>query len=150
MRRALLVILSTFAVYSSIQAQSLTVFRSPWTISETVKRVEYNLQKKPVDAGDITKSVNLIGKETSRSDSVMVVSFTDEQINNDLLACEPTAVVDLPQKIVVWRENGDVYLGYMDPYFMKKRFLITGCDETIEEMTRRLLKIVKETIRVSE
>ena len=82
-------------------------------------------------------------------DSLIVIAFEDPQLTEELLACEPTAALDLPQKIIVWSENGDVYIGFMDAYFMKRRFLIRDCEETIQAMTRLSLRIINETIRNS-
>ena len=38
--------------------------------------------------------------------------------------CRPTTALDMPLKILVWEEYDDVYIGFIDPKFMKKRFML--------------------------
>ncbi len=147
MRRGQIILFIMFAFGAVCHGQNLTVFRSEWSVLQTTDRVQRNIHEQQLSLLETSSTFNMTDSEGAPVDSVVVVSFEDPRVTAEILACEPTAVLDLPQKIVIWRENGDVYMGFMDPYFMKKRFLILECEEPIERLSRHVLKVVNNTIK---
>lgn len=75
------------------------------------------------------------------------ILFEDPDLTTTLIGCQQTAALDLPLEILVWEEHGDVYIGYIDPKFMVKRFMIQDCDATIEELTRLMVRITMDAMR---
>lgn len=55
-------------------------------------------------------------------------------------------MLELPLKILVWEENS-VYIGFIGPKFMKKRFMLNDCEETVDEMGKLLIKVVIDTLK---
>jgi uncharacterized protein (DUF302 family) len=80
-------------------------------------------------------------------DPTKTVLFEDSNLSAQLINCQQTSVLDLPLKILVWEEHKDVYIGFIDPKFMKKRFLVVGCDEIIESLTKIMVRVTNDTIR---
>lgn len=78
------------------------------------------------------------------------ILFEDATLTTELIKCQQTTALDLPLEILVWDEYGDVYVGYVDPKFMKKRFMIIGCDETIINLTRLMLKVTTNAMRQTQ
>ena len=123
----------------------------------------YKLEISVIEATDILVEVindnDLIFFETVEHDKIALsrgvnINFTREilfehpDLTTLLIQCQPTTALDLPLKILIWEENEDVYIGFIDPKFMKKRFMLNGCEETVAEMGKLLIKVVVETLKV--
>ena len=80
-------------------------------------------------------------------DSTNVILFEDPELTSALISCEQTSALDLPLKVMVWEENEDVYIGFIDPAFMRKRFMIQDCPEILQKMTGLMVRVVNEAIR---
>jgi uncharacterized protein (DUF302 family) len=128
-------------------AQNLTIYRSDKSVSQTTEEIV-----------SIIKSKNLLYFETVSYDSIaskrgvsiaptQVISFEDPDLSSKLITCEKTTALDLPLKILVWEENEDVYIGFLDPVLMRRRFLIKGCDDTLAEMTSLMVRIINEMLK---
>ncbi|MEQ9307626.1 MAG: DUF302 domain-containing protein, partial [Marinoscillum sp.] len=118
------IILATFLIGYSIclQAQNLSVYRSEKGIGETVNKIVEIIQT----------DENLIFFETVSHDSIAnqrglelaptrSILFEEPTLTTQLITCQQTAALDLPLEIIVWEEYGDVYIGFMDPKFMRRR-----------------------------
>ncbi|MBV6644430.1 MAG: DUF302 domain-containing protein [Cyclobacteriaceae bacterium] len=145
-RSFMLVFFLSFAS-GSLFAQNITVYKSYMDVPRTTDKIV-----------DIIKEKGLIFFETVSHDEIAkergitihdtkVILFEDPNLTTELIQCEQTAALDLPLKIMVWEENEDVYIGYIDPQLMKKRFLIGECNETLSKMTGLIVRIVNEAIR---
>lgn len=144
------IILATFLIGYSIclQAQNLSVYRSEKGIGETVNKIVEIIQT----------DENLIFFETVSHDSIAnqrglelaptrSILFEEPTLTTQLITCQQTAALDLPLEIIVWEEYGDVYIGFMDPKFMRRRFMIDGCEETIQALTSVITKVAMDAIR---
>ncbi len=78
-----------------------------------------------------------------------VVLFEDPDLVAELISCRQTTALELPLKILIWEENGDVYIGFVDPNLMKKRFLLQNCEETLDNLTRLMIRLTNKVIRSS-
>ena len=60
------------------------------------------------------------------------------------MQCSQRIAIDLPQKMLAWQdEDGQVYLGYNDPAFLKSRHATEGCDEVFEKVSGALANFAK-------
>ena len=56
--------------------------------------------------------------------------------------------IDLPQKALIWEDaNGEVWLGYNDPQYLKSRHGIEGCDEVLGKVSGALGNFAKAATR---
>ena len=76
-----------------------------------------------------------------------MILFEDPNLMIELISCCQTTALDLPMKILVWEENGDVYTGFFDPEVMKKRFIVQECDDIISSMSRLKIRVVNEVLK---
>lgn len=146
MRYALLLLVIAASI-ADLFAQNLTIFRSTRNVDEMTDRIIKEIK----DEGLVyfeTVYHDQIAKE--RGDTLAAtrsILFEDAALTTQLIKCQQTTALDLPLEILVWDEYGDVYVGYVDPKFMKKRFMIIGCDDTIMNLTRLMLKITNNALR---
>ena len=131
----------------SIYGQTLSVYKSELPVTETTDKIV-----------EVIKSIDLIFFETVAHDKIASdrgvelaktreILFEDPDLTTSLIQCQPTTALDLPLKILVWEENDDVYIGFIDPKFMKKRFMLNGCEETVDEMGKLLIKVVVDSLK---
>jgi len=146
MRRAIITILLSSSVLS-VWSQTLSVYKSEMDVLGTTNKIE-----------EVIKSYELIFFETVAHDLIAAergvelgltreILFEDPDLTTSLIKCQATTALDLPLKILVWEENEDVYVGFIDPKFMKKRFMLSGCEDTVDDMGKLLVKVVVDSMR---
>ncbi len=67
-----------------------------------------------------------------------VILFGNPQIGSQLMACEPRAGIDLPQKLLLWEADGAVMVAYNDPAYLVRRHSIQGCDAVVATVSENL------------
>ncbi|MFT6867125.1 MAG: hypothetical protein ACJA08_001964 [Cyclobacteriaceae bacterium] len=136
-------------ISSALPAQNLTIYKSSIGVQETTDKIVSIIKKQEliffetVSHDEIAK---LRGIEISPTRSIL---FEDPDLSTALISCQQTTALDLPLEILVWEEYGDVYIGFMDPKFMKKRFMIMGCDETIDALTKLMVRVTNDALRTN-
>ena len=136
-----------FLTTLSLKSQNLTVYRSPHKVGETVDRLVEVIKKKKLVHFE-TVEHDIIAQEYGVSiPPTRMILFEDPSLMVELISCRQTTALDLPMKILVWEENGDVYIGFFDPKVMKKRFMLHECDDIITSMSRLKIRIVNEALK---
>ena len=148
MQKPLLIIIGLL-IYANIAfAQTLTVYKSDKGVNETVNKLIEVIQADEKLIYFETVNHDEIARERGMElDSTRSILFEEPTLSTTLLQCQPSAALDLPLEIIVWEEYGDVYIGFMDPKFMKRRFMITDCEETITELTNVITRISMDALR---
>ncbi|MBQ0832626.1 DUF302 domain-containing protein [Marinobacter sp.] len=68
-----------------------------------------------------------------------LVIFGNPKVGTPLMQCVQSVAIDLPQKALIWEdENGQVWLGYNDPAYLKARHGIEGCDAVLAKVSGAL------------
>lgn len=139
-------ILVTLVIRGSVYAQSLTVYTSPHNISITQEKVLAS-----IDSNDYKFLANRSFKAESKierkfSGEVTIIEFEIPEVY-ELAACEPTAMLDMPLKVIIWKEEGDVYIGFMRADELKKRFLATHCEDLLKVLNRAMIRVVNDAVR---
>lgn len=77
-----------------------------------------------------------------------LVIFGNPRVGTPLMRCAQSVAADLPQKALIWEdEDGQVWLGYNDPAYLKARHGIEGCDEVIATITGALAGFAEAATR---
>ncbi len=70
-----------------------------------------------------------------------LIIFGNPKIGSPLMKCSQSAGLDLPQKALIYQnEQGQVWLSYNDPAYLKGRHQIKGCEEVLNKVTGALNK----------
>lgn len=140
---SILLLAGTYAV----TGQTLSIYKSQKDVVRTTEIIEGIIKKKGLIFFE-TVSHDEIAKERGVTIPPMrEILFEDGDLTTALIECQPTTALDLPLKILVWEEHGDVYLAYIDPQFMKKRFMLQGCEEIIDDMGKLLARLTIDATR---
>lgn len=68
-----------------------------------------------------------------------LIIFGNPKAGTPLMQCAQSTAIDLPQKALIWEDDeGQVWLGYNDPAYLKERHSIEGCDKPLENITKAL------------
>jgi len=71
-----------------------------------------------------------------------VIMFGNPMLGTPLMMSNRTVSIDLPQKIIVFQEDGGVVkVAYNDPAYLKSRHQLDGVDEIIAKVSGALDKI---------
>lgn len=145
--RKLSIFLLFLIVQFGLRSQNLTVFRAEASLQETVATIENIVEELELIRFETVVHETIAENVGVNIDSTEVIFFEDPKLTTSLILCEQTTALELPLKIMVWKEDEDTYIGYMDPLMMKRRFLITDCDDTLAQMTKLMVRIVNDTLR---
>jgi uncharacterized protein (DUF302 family) len=72
-----------------------------------------------------------------------VVLFGNPKVGSQVMQCAPRVGIDLPQKLLVWKEDGAVYVAYNDPSYLIRRHSVAGCDALLERVAGNLDRIAR-------
>jgi uncharacterized protein (DUF302 family) len=67
-----------------------------------------------------------------------VLVFGNPNLGTPLMQASRSVAIDLPQKLLVWEENGSVYVSYNDPEYLAARHGIEDMDETLSTIAGAL------------
>ena len=128
-------------------AQDVTVYSSPHDLDNTISKLYFSIDKNGYSYVNTQEyKTNPRGLEGGFKGRVQVISFeTDDVVR--LAACEPTALLDVPFKIVVWEDGDDTFIAFTNAMNLKHRYVIRNCDDVIHEINKSLIRIVNDAIR---
>lgn len=129
------------------QAQNLTIYKSSLNVELTTDKIVSIIKDKGLIFFE-TVSHDAIAKDRGKEiPPTRSILFEDPDLTTALISCQQTTALELPLEILVWEEYGDVYIGFMDPKFMRKRFMVLGCDETIDALTRLMIRVTNDALK---
>ena len=134
-------------VSSSIFGQNLSVYKSELSVVETTNELVKVIKQNDLIFFETVEHDKIALERGVEIDQIREVLFEHADLTTSLIQCQPTTALDLPLKILIWEENDDVYMGFIDPKFMKKRFMLNDCEDTVDEMVKLLIKMVIDTLK---
>ena len=126
--------------------QNVTIYKSPHDFERTATRLDSLIKSKKLTYHQVYNYDKKIRRRQIQHNRVFV--FEDKKMTEEMLQCDPLVSLDMPLRILIWDEEGEVYLGYIDPVFMKRRFQLKDCNEKLDELTRLLVRLTNECIKV--
>jgi uncharacterized protein (DUF302 family) len=88
-----------------------------------------------------SRSAKKVGIEMP--DTTLII-FGNPKVGSPLMLCAPHAAIDLPQKMLINKEeDGVVKVTYNDPMYLKKRHQIEGCDDVLAKISKALSNFAK-------
>lgn len=127
----------------AVAQDGIEIVESKYSVEETVDRLVNILKENGLT---IFEKVNHQKGAISASMELpptTVLIFGNPNLGTPLMQCAPTVAIDLPQKMLIWKDRkGQVYVGYNAPAYLKKRHNIKGCEQELQKITRALKKFV--------
>jgi len=127
------------------ETDGLVNYPSNHSVDETFSRIEKILEMKGFNIfANINHSENAskVGIEMKGS---RLLIFGNPKIGSQLMKCNPSIAIDLPQKALVWQDSSNkVWLSVNSPEYLKDRHALSGCDKFITKIKNVLEKISTE------
>jgi uncharacterized protein (DUF302 family) len=96
--------------------------RSPYSVPETVKRLETLLRAKNITVFAIIDHSGEAGKAGLTMRPTQLVIFGSPKGGTPVMVASPTVAIDLPLKALAWEDaDGKVWLSYNSPDYLKQR-----------------------------
>ena len=122
----------------------LITVKSAHDVQTTGDRLEKVLQEKGMTVFariNHAKGARKVGKQLLPT---VLIIFGNPKIGTNLMQCNRTVAIDLPQKALIWQDaKGDVWLTYNDPQFLMQRHHLEKCQPTIKKIVSALAAFVK-------
>lgn len=118
---------------------SIITKKSNQTFNDT-----YHTLKMIIDNNPNLKIIKEINHQENASSAGLSLSatrlliFGNPKLGSPLMKESQTIAIDLPQKIIVWENNGVVNISYNNPEFLKKRHHINSNNTIIATITNAL------------
>lgn len=147
MRRIILALCGLLVGSVVALGQDVTVYNSPHDLDDTISKLYFSIDKNGFSYLNTTEyKSSSRGVDGQFKGRIQVISFETEDVGR-LAACEPTAMLDMPFKILVWQEGDDTYIAYTNALHLSQRYMIRGCDNLIHSINKSLIRIVNDAIR---
>lgn len=143
MKKLILILLFTLAPLPSLlAAEGMIDVKSHNTAALTADRLEAILKEKGMTIFQRIKHSESAAKVGVALNPTELIIFGNPKVGSPLMQCRQTVALDLPQKALIWRDDGgDVWLSYNDPAYLVRRHEISGCEQVIAKITKALAAI---------
>lgn len=140
MVRFYLVFLMTFIFASTANAENgLISIKSAHDVPLTADRLEQKLKAKGMTVFARIDHASAAWEQSLKLRPTQLVIFGNPKVGTPLMQCAQSVAIDLPQKALIWEDaEGEVWLSYNDPAYLKQRHSISGCDEVLNKISNAL------------
>lgn len=108
----------------------------------TVSRVEPALEAREMTVlTTVDHAANAASIDRSLPPTTLFL-FGNPAVGTSLMKTERSIAIDLPQKLLVWEDGGDVFLTYNDPRYLAARHGFDAADERIATVADALEQLV--------
>ena len=132
------------SVNSAAAQEGVVSVQSPHDVATTIDKLTAVLEEKGMSVfGRVNHAQNAQSVDLELRPTEVLI-FGNPKVGTPLMNCAQSVALDLPQKMLAWQdEDGNVYLGYNDPMYLKMRHEIEGCDEVLGNVSDALANFAK-------
>lgn len=142
-RLALMTSTLLFAMHAQA-ADGLVAVKSSHDVKATADKLESVLKEKGMTVMARVNHQQGAEKAGMELRPTEVVIFGNPKVGTPLMQCAQSVAIDLPQKALIWEDaNGEVWLGYNNPEYLKNRHSIEGCDKVLDKVSVALGNFAK-------
>jgi uncharacterized protein (DUF302 family) len=119
---------------ASLPDNGLIHLKSPYSVPETLKRLESVLQGKNLTVFARVDHSGEAEKAGLKMRPTQLIIFGSPQAGTPLMVASPTLAIDLPLKALAWEDvDGQVWLTYNSPEYLKQRHKVPN--ELVKNIT---------------
>ena len=118
---------------ASLPDNGLVHLRSPYSVPETLKRLESLLQARNLNVFARIDHSGEAEKAGLTMRATQLIIFGSPKAGTPVMVASPTLAIDLPLKALAWEDaDGKVWLSYNSPEYLKRRHEIP--DELVKNI----------------
>ncbi|MFO7915374.1 MAG: DUF302 domain-containing protein [Candidatus Krumholzibacteriales bacterium] len=145
---AILVVL--IMAVSAYGAEGMVDVKSSFGVKETGDRLENIIKEKGMTIFNRVKHSEAANKAGTELRETELIIFGNPKAGSPLMKCQQSVAIDLPQKALIWNDcEGNTWISYNDPGYLKKRHNIFNCGEVISKIEKALAGIAKAAATAS-
>lgn len=111
------------------------------SVAATVDRIRSDIEEGPLSlVTTVDHAANAASVDMELPPTTLLV-FGNPEVGTPLMQSARSVAVDLPQKMLVWEDDGAVKVTYNDPRYLADRHEISGQDDRIETIGDALEKL---------
>lgn len=137
-----------FISLPAFAADGLVALKSAHGAKETMDRLESAVKQRGLHVFariDHAAGAAKVGKQLRATELLI---FGNPQGGTPLMECAQTLGIDLPLKLLAWRDaSGVVWLGYTEPRALVDRHRGGECQPAVDNVTRALEGLVADAIK---
>jgi uncharacterized protein (DUF302 family) len=119
---------------ASLPDNGLIHLKSPYSVPETLKRLESVLQGRNLTVFARVDHSGEAEKAGLKMRPTQLIVFGSPQAGTPLMVASPTLAIDLPLKALAWEDvDGQVWLTYNSPEYLKQRHKVPN--ELVKNIT---------------
>ena len=131
-------------VIPSEAAVGIVNVKSDFNVKETADRMENILMTKGMTIFNRIKHSENVAKTGIKLRDTELIIFGNPKMGSPLMKCQQSIAIDLPQKTLIWEDaEGNVWISYNDPEYLRKRHNITGCEKILLKIKNALAGMAK-------
>jgi uncharacterized protein (DUF302 family) len=146
-RTIFVLVVFNFVSSSVLASDSLISIESGYSVKQTADRFEAVLKKKGLTIFariDHSSNASTVGLELGPTELII---FGNPKVGTPLMQCSKQVAIDLPQKALFWSDvNGQTWLSFNNPEYLKERHDIKGCDSVIQKISSVLDNLSKAAV----
>lgn len=104
------------------------------SVDETVERIEADIEESPLTLlTTIDHAANAASTDRDLPPTTLLI-FGNPDVGTPLMQASRSVAIDLPQKMLVWEDDGQVNVTYNDARYLARRHGIDGQEERLEQI----------------
>ncbi len=137
-RRMIIGLLLALGGTAQAQVPGLIVAESPHSVADTTDKLVSALEEKGMTI--FARIDHAAGAKSADMDlpATELVIFGNPKAGTPLMQCGRTVGIDLPQKMLIWEDQGTVWVGYNEPLFLGRRHGLRDCVENLDKVKTAL------------
>jgi len=110
-------------------------------VDETVERIRDDIEASPLSVlATVDHAANAASVDRDLPPTTLLL-FGNPDVGTPLMREARSVGIDLPQKLLVWVDDGQVKVSYNDPRYLARRHGIEGQDDRLEQINTVLERL---------
>ena len=138
---------SIAAVAPAQAGEGLAIKASPYTVSQTIDRLETIFKKKGITVFariDHAAGAAKVGKSLPPTELII---FGNPKLGTPLMESSRKIGIALPLKILAWEDNGKVKIAYTRPSQLARRYGVVDRDPVLQKIAGALNNLTNAAIK---
>ncbi len=148
LKRMGIIVLVALSSFSLLAEESMIRMESPHSVKETADKFVAVVKEKGFNVfARINHQGNAEKVEMNLKPTELIV-FGNPKAGTPLILCAQEVAIDLPQKVLVYEDlSGKTWLVYNNPYYLKQRHNMVGCDEMLKKVATALENLASAAVK---
>ncbi|HEY1532187.1 MAG TPA: DUF302 domain-containing protein [Galbitalea sp.] len=124
--------------------EQLSVTTGAASVADTVQALRSALAKRGIELFAVIDHAAGAAAAGLELDDEVVAIFGNPTVGTRVMQADRRSGIDLPLRMLVWREDGETRIGYEDPHGLATRFSVAEASAALDGMAGLLSQLAAE------